>query len=290
VTKEINDEWLKHADEEKQLQAILEWFQARFWDPAEETPHDEGEYIWLNGGPYDGEVEIRDRFSDIVPENVLEEAADKVSWMGDWAPTPMMYENDQDDLLNFQVPDKEFPYNELVDSIKKARKTLTIEAEQSVCDVVKEYAFASIITAIETFLWKTMRYWLDNSNSNVLKNLVEKNQDIREHNFKARELLDKSNILEKYVKGVVDNVVWHRVKTAEALFRQGFGIKIAMRQKLNEDISIRHDIIHRSGQDKEGNKIKITDKMVNSLAKRAEEFAQDVNKKISESPIGKASS
>lgn len=40
---EPNDEWLSSAQPEHQLEAMKRWFQARFVDPAQETPYDGGE-------------------------------------------------------------------------------------------------------------------------------------------------------------------------------------------------------------------------------------------------------
>ena len=71
--REISDDWLSTAEPEEQVAAMVEWFQARFEDPANETPYmsSEGGYIWVHGGPYDASDEIQERFGHIVPFEVM---------------------------------------------------------------------------------------------------------------------------------------------------------------------------------------------------------------------------
>jgi hypothetical protein len=59
-----NDNWLKSVDKELQVLAMREWFFARYEDPQNQTPYDseEGQYIFIWGGPYDPRNELTDRF------------------------------------------------------------------------------------------------------------------------------------------------------------------------------------------------------------------------------------
>jgi hypothetical protein len=85
-----NDEWIKNAPEEQQIEAMRRWFHARFEDPSNQTPYDGGEggfqFIW--GGPYDPNDKIQERFSSVVEYEVMEKLI-KELWQeaGDeWAP------------------------------------------------------------------------------------------------------------------------------------------------------------------------------------------------------------
>src|SRR5688500_6212132 len=71
--REINDEWLAGASKEDQVAAMVQWFHARFWDPANDTPYmsSEGGYIWTRGGPYDASEQIEGRFSDIASDEAI---------------------------------------------------------------------------------------------------------------------------------------------------------------------------------------------------------------------------
>jgi hypothetical protein len=43
-------------------QQIVDWFCAHYEDPAHHTPCDEGEYVWIHGGPFDAREEIERKF------------------------------------------------------------------------------------------------------------------------------------------------------------------------------------------------------------------------------------
>jgi hypothetical protein len=70
------------------VKSILEWFHDNFEDPAESTPWDEGEYIYIWGGPYGAREEINAAFSDRVAERTIEAAIEQVERRGCvWAPS-----------------------------------------------------------------------------------------------------------------------------------------------------------------------------------------------------------
>src|SRR5437588_8079992 len=76
-----DDDELRTADQDTQFAQMREWFLARYCDPAHETPYEsaEGGYIWIWGGPYYAEQELQDRFSGIVPDDVIERLATDLS-------------------------------------------------------------------------------------------------------------------------------------------------------------------------------------------------------------------
>jgi hypothetical protein len=72
------------------VEAIVEWFFHNFEDPADNTPCDEGEYVWIWGGPYDAREEIEETFGDIASEPAISEAVSEIErkhkgWL--WAPS-----------------------------------------------------------------------------------------------------------------------------------------------------------------------------------------------------------
>lgn len=71
---------------------LVDWFHYFFEDPANETPYNsrEGGYLFIKGGPYNAEEELRDNFEDVVPEDALMAAVEEIQSDGlfDWAPSP----------------------------------------------------------------------------------------------------------------------------------------------------------------------------------------------------------
>jgi hypothetical protein len=79
----------KRLGRERQKEYIRYWFHRNFEDPANETPRDDGEYIYIWGGPYDAREQLYDEFGSLVSEQVIEEVAVEVEGIAvDWAPGP----------------------------------------------------------------------------------------------------------------------------------------------------------------------------------------------------------
>jgi hypothetical protein len=78
---------LRGAEFEDAVDAVVTWFFANFEDPAEATPWDEGEYVFIWGGPYDAREEIDAAFASI-DEKVIDAAVERIEQDGwEWAPS-----------------------------------------------------------------------------------------------------------------------------------------------------------------------------------------------------------
>lgn len=67
---------------------MKEWFFNNYEDPANQTPHDEGEYIYINGGPYDANDVLHEQFGKSVPEKTINELVNEITEScNEWAPT-----------------------------------------------------------------------------------------------------------------------------------------------------------------------------------------------------------
>ena len=78
----------KRATEQREV--MREWFFTYFEDPANETPYEsrEGGYIWIHGGPYNAEEELREEFESIVGEEPIMVLVNELLDLGhEWAPT-----------------------------------------------------------------------------------------------------------------------------------------------------------------------------------------------------------
>ena len=75
-----------------EAQRMVAWFRARYEDPAENTPYDDG-YVYLCGGPYDAREELSNNFpaepgfSDADWEEIIDAAVGEIEEDGgpEWA-------------------------------------------------------------------------------------------------------------------------------------------------------------------------------------------------------------
>ncbi len=104
------------TNKSRMVEMLVEWFRQYYEDPANETPYNgrEGGYLYVYGGPYSAEEELRENFEDIVQEEAIMEAVAIIQEDGtwDWAPSSRhpakiafyeeaMAEQDQQEELDF---------------------------------------------------------------------------------------------------------------------------------------------------------------------------------------------
>ena len=81
--------------ENDEVKRIVEWFFQNYERPEENTPRDDGDWVWIHGGPYDADWEIRAHFTE-SSEADLARAIELIEEMGvgEWAGVPGLDEED----------------------------------------------------------------------------------------------------------------------------------------------------------------------------------------------------
>jgi hypothetical protein len=73
---------------EATVRAMVEWFFSNFEDPVENTPRDEGDWVWIWGGPYDAREELENTFGEMTTEHAISDAVSEIEEKGcEWAPS-----------------------------------------------------------------------------------------------------------------------------------------------------------------------------------------------------------
>ena len=66
---------------------VKKWFLSEFEDPAESCPYTEGEYLFLNGGPYDAYEVLEETFSHVLSKKCIKRLAKELSEEStEWSP------------------------------------------------------------------------------------------------------------------------------------------------------------------------------------------------------------
>lgn len=86
-----NPKWTKALTKASLVKHLVDWFHYFYEDPANETPYNsrEGGYLYIKGGPYSAEEELRENFEGAVPEEAILSAVEEIQSDGlfDWAPS-----------------------------------------------------------------------------------------------------------------------------------------------------------------------------------------------------------
>ena len=273
--------WLESASMEDQRLAVKTWFVSRYCNPAIETPynHEDG-YLYINGGPYDPADEIQDKFEGIVSDEVINDVvADLYFEVGDeWA--PINYEpEDYDDRFGLELLDAGDPFKRLQDRINQAVQILSLEGSLEAKKIAEQLVFGHAITILESFLWETAEYWVEND-QDILKNFVTKVPEFRDKKITLGEIYDQYDGLKDHVKGVLQKTTWHNWNKVVPMYRDGLGVEIGDPGVFEDSIIKRHDIVHRSGNDNKGNPVVISLADIKQLHEEIFKFSSRIDKQL----------
>ena len=69
------------------VEVIQAWFLENFERPEESTPRDEGDWVYIWGGPYDGDDIIRNIFTGVASDEIIEAAIEAINrHQTEWVP------------------------------------------------------------------------------------------------------------------------------------------------------------------------------------------------------------
>lgn len=282
----VSETQLKTADRDVQIDAMRNWFHSNFIDPVHETPYDSGEggYQFIHGGPYDAEDELFSRFGDVVPEDVIEELVEELeNESSEWAPrTSSDYDLTDYDEYALEalapLPEHFKTFSAAIDKIVKLSTTHTDAAEQQ---FFRRLLFAGAITALETYLSDVFISSIKD-NPRALRKFVESFPAFQAQRVKKCDIFKELEQLEHLVRSfLVGRVLWHRLEPVAKMFKNTFDIDFTQApifNQLERDIETRHDIVHRSGKDKNGSEHNLSGDDIYNLTARCVSLVQEIER------------
>src|SRR5579863_9313549 len=270
----ISESELREADEEIQLEAMRNWFYSHFQNPVDEMPYNsqEGGYQYLFGGPYDPQEEIDSRFESLIPDEVRQKLVKELeNESSEWAGLPRPEDYD-DYLLETIAPSSEHSerFTGSIASIRKLVKT-PINPDQE--QFFRRMLYASVITALETYMSDRFVSSITN-NPEKLRKFVETFPTFQKESMKVSDTFKKSGSLEREVKLILlGEILWHRLIIVSKMFKSTFDVDFPEPKVLAEllrAVEVRHDLIHRSGKNKDGVEHAITPWDIEQLIVEAE--------------------
>lgn len=277
-----NDDWIKDASRELQIEAMRQWFYDRYEDPANETPYDgkEGGYIFVWGGPYDPSDVIQERFSEFVDFDVMWELIEDLhTEVGDeWAPIDREGV-DYDDALSMLVRDREDPTRMLAERLRQIEAVLTVDGDAVAKELATQLAHGAAITALEAYLWDIVAYWVVNDPA-TLRTMVATNKDFQAKSLQLSAIFARMDGLKAEVESYLQDLVWHRLDKVKPLMELGLRIKIPDIGDLMREVLTRHDIVHRGGRTKDGEVVSVSIEDVRRTVALVQGFAKEIDEEL----------
>lgn len=283
---EFNNDWLQNAESYEQRTALIEWFTARYCDPAEETPYNgrEGGYLFIHGGPFSPDEELRERFEGLVSDDILEEAIKELEDIAgdEWAPIEHNYIDEDyfDPYYEREITNKNEPKMLYTSRTDEVLSLINNQKNSTHQQMIYQMAYGMLISCTEALISDTVIYWAK-SDEKTLFRLASK--ECTERNYKLSEVLnDIEKFKESFINHLTSNVVWHRLDKLKPTIEHGLEIKMPEIGFFLGAIQTRHDIVHRAGKTKAGKNITLTKdelkKLKNSLDVFVGEFTASIEK------------
>ena len=277
---DFEPESLRALPPEEQRDQMEVWFRANFEDPAERTPYEsaEGGYIWIWGGPYDAEEELRTQFEGIVPEEIIEDLASDLSGENPgWA--PVSRPEDYDHGLYEAVSANELARQTLDGALATIKALLQVTVPGDHGESYRRLLYANAITALETYLSDTFinRVFADKG---LLQAYIDSEPKFKERKVSYRDILREAAKVEEAAKQELLDVVWHNIGKTKAMYDDVLGVKLGDVGKIASAVQRRHDIVHRNGRTKEGSVLTVSTDDIQGLIKEVERLASRIEVKL----------
>jgi hypothetical protein len=279
----LTAEQLARLSKAEQRDVMERWFRERYESPDHRTPYDseDGDYVWIWGGPYDAKVVLQEEFEGIVADAVIAELVDDLNGeAAEWAPVESEGDYDYDhDLLDI-VTRNANALQTLRHALNTVKQLLDTTVGLPLAEALNRLLFANVITVMETYLADTFINRVL-SDSGALRKFVESSPEFRKTTIPYSDVLSAAERVSQDVKRHLLDLVWHNLQKVQAMYRASLGVDFgAGLGEVARAIPKRHDIVHRNGKDKDGNSVSIAPEDVRSLIVAVERLAAEVERQL----------
>lgn len=94
------------------------------------------------------------------------------------------------------------------------------------------------------------------------------------------DLLKYAERAEDIAKKAMLEVIYHNLPKVKNMYESTLGISFPDFSRIQKDIVIRHDLVHRNGKTKEGQKIAVDEAIVNEVICRIENFVNELDRNL----------
>lgn len=217
--------------------------------------------VYVYAGYADGYVEVND--VDSIQVHEIEDELDEY------------YEEQIDAILSSPYYDFFF-----LDEIEKLKALNDIDlGNDELQETLRRQIFSGAITCLEDYLSTTLIQKVLSSEENF-KQFVKTFRNIKNRKFDLSEIYDKLDSIRDIVKKELVDVIYHDLPKVKGMYHDTLGIDFPDIGGLMKAIKTRHDMVHRNGKNKEGEKIEITKELVTEVIGKVELFVKDIDEKI----------
>lgn len=147
-------------------------------------------------------------------------------------------------------------------------------------ELVRHMVFSHAVTAMEAYLGDTLQNHVSCSLESIGR-LIDGHKALKEERPSLREIFDDGDIVRTRVMRALKAMLYHNLQKVSLTYKIATGVSILeddnLRERLHKYMELRHDVVHRGGKSKSGERIELSADTVllaiadiGSLAKRIE--------------------
>ncbi len=225
-------------------------------------------YVTVYAGWGDAWVDIDDVDEDSITLDIIEDK--------EYMEYVTMMDEHVDSIISSNTQFIEQFANEIT-KLRELNNLLIDDGELQ--EALQRQTYSASITCLEDFLSTTMIEQTMN-NEVYFKNFVQTYANIKKQRFDLNQIFNKLDQLNRIVKNELLDVIYHDLPKVREMYKNTFNIDFPEIRELTEIIGKRHDLVHRNGKNKKGQKTIISREVVEGVIDKVEEFATTIHQNI----------
>lgn len=172
------------------------------------------------------------------------------------------------------------PYASFHNTIQEIEKILSSHIDPIVADTMHKMAHVHAVTALETYLGDTLKQLMIGQEQYFL-NAAQNIKDINERRLKPYEVLANKDFVEQMVFKHISDHLYHDPVKAMRLYKDCLDFKCTHSLgTIIKAATLRHDIVHRNGKDKDGSNVIPNFTEVKSAISEIKDFVHYLDKAL----------
>ena len=141
--------------------------------------------------------------------------------------------------------------------------------------------YVGVIACLETYLSDAFINTVL-SKENYLRSFFTSFKDFREQKLGMNEIFDLASKREEIAKKAMLEVIYHNLPKVSKMYEGTLDIEFPKFSEIQKSVSIRHDLVHRNGKNKDGRESSIDSIMVDDIISKVESFISEIDQKLKE--------
>jgi hypothetical protein len=194
---------------------------------------------------------------------------------------PWEFDDEYDYDFEFEAITENNDYSKnFYDEIENLESLLTVELPNlKLQETLYRQIFISIIGTLETYLASAFINRTFDSDEN-LKRFIYSHPEFKNQKFEIREIFDKYDKIENIAQKVMLDTIYHNLPIVRNMYRDTFKINFPDFSEIYKSVFRRHDLVHRNGFTKEGQKVEIKKDDISQLMNNVKSFIKKLVKEL----------